>query len=160
MAKTKGLSVKTKTDWVSFTPTGSWTANTTYTGRWRRDGDNFIAQIWIVLTGAPTATNLNIDLPTINGSLLVMDSAKKPGSAGTSTTTNISGFGKTYNAAANVTNLEGIFINLGVVGICYESTATGQAARISNTAPFTYANGMTIDFEFSCPIVGWSIDDV
>ncbi len=45
-------------DWVSFTPTGSWTTNTTYTGLWRRIGDSMEIQAKALCSGAPTSAGL------------------------------------------------------------------------------------------------------
>ena len=66
------------TDWVSYTPTGSWTTNTTYTGKWRRVGDSIQVQAKITLSGAPNAaTQLQIGIP----SGLTIDTTKKIGRA-------------------------------------------------------------------------------
>lgn len=44
-------------DWQTYTPTGSWTANVTYTGRKRRVGDSMEYQVSVALSGgAPTPT--------------------------------------------------------------------------------------------------------
>ena len=43
------------TDWVAYTPTGSWITNTTYTGKWRRVGDSMEVQGLAICSGAPTA---------------------------------------------------------------------------------------------------------
>lgn len=54
------------TQWNSFTPTGTWTTNATYTGWWKRCGPNIDLQYQItVSTGAPTPSGaLNVDLPS------------------------------------------------------------------------------------------------
>ena len=48
--------------WTSWTPTGSWTSNVTYTGFWRRVGDTAEYQARIACTGAPTTANLTINV--------------------------------------------------------------------------------------------------
>jgi hypothetical protein len=64
-------------DWVSFTPanTGSWTANTTYTGKYRRVGNMMEVQVKAATSGAPSAsTALLFNLPsgvTIDTSVLI-----------------------------------------------------------------------------------------
>jgi len=50
--------------WSSYTPTGSHTANTTYTGYWMRVGANFLFINNIQYTGVPTNTSLNVSVPT------------------------------------------------------------------------------------------------
>ena len=52
------------TDPVAWTPTGSWTTNTTYSGYWQRFGNNLIASIKIALSGAPNAVNLSVNIPS------------------------------------------------------------------------------------------------
>ena len=59
-----GITGPPATDWVSFTPTGSWTTNTTYTGQWRRNGDSIDLRYALALTGAPTSASLTLNLPT------------------------------------------------------------------------------------------------
>jgi hypothetical protein len=62
-------------DWVSFTPTGSWSTNTTYTGRYRRVGDSIDIRYFIALSGTPTAASLSVNMPTG----FTIDSTKYPG---------------------------------------------------------------------------------
>src|SRR6266853_1808485 len=53
------------TDWTSYTPTGTWTTNSTYTGKWRRVGDSMEVEVNVALAGAPnSATFTDINLPT------------------------------------------------------------------------------------------------
>jgi hypothetical protein len=52
------------TAWASYTPTGSWTSNATYTGYWRRNGDSMDLDLKVALSGAPNAANLSINLPS------------------------------------------------------------------------------------------------
>jgi len=49
--------------WVTYTPSGTWTTNTTYSGRFRKIGDTLEIQVRVDLTGAPDSDNLDIDLP-------------------------------------------------------------------------------------------------
>jgi len=62
-------------DWVSFTPTGSWSTATTYTGRYRRVGDSIDIRYFIAISGTPTAASLSVNMPTG----LTIDSTKYPG---------------------------------------------------------------------------------
>jgi hypothetical protein len=50
--------------WISYTPTGSWIANVTYTGHWRRVGDSIEVQFKVATSGAPTSTSLTVNLPS------------------------------------------------------------------------------------------------
>jgi hypothetical protein len=49
---------------IAYTPTGSWVANTTYTGYWWRTGNRISVEALAVLSGAPTAGALTINYPT------------------------------------------------------------------------------------------------
>ena len=142
-------------DWVSFTPTGSWAANTTYTGRWKRVGDSVQVQASLSLTGAPTATRLTINLP----SGLVIDNTKRSGGA-SATINNIFGTGKTFDGATAVHNLTVAYESTTAVAVSYESTATAQLNNVTNTSPFTYNSGDVLDIEYTVPITGWSSNTV
>ena len=50
-------------DWVSFTPTGDFTTNSTYTGYYRRNGTNLEARQKITFTGASNSAYFSFDLP-------------------------------------------------------------------------------------------------
>jgi len=50
--------------WQSFTPTGSWTTNTAYSGRYMREGSNLRIKYGIILSGVPGGTaQLGVNLP-------------------------------------------------------------------------------------------------
>jgi len=49
--------------WKSFTPTGSWTTNTTYYGAYRRVGDSIDIYYRWNMSGQPNATNLILNMP-------------------------------------------------------------------------------------------------
>ena len=146
------------TEWQDFTPTGTWTTNTTYTGHYRRVGDMLEVEFFLTLAGAPNASNLQIDIPFG----LEIDSDK----------------------ISNLTNDNGV--NLGLVnfinadsddpkGIVGYATSTrvlvkwlgitgsifGSDGRAVNQAsPFTFTNGDAIYGRFQVPIVGWSAGNV
>ena len=137
------------TDWVDFTPTGNWTTNTTYTGKWRRVGDVAEIDYRIALSGVPTAIGLNVNLP----SGLVADLSKYPSSSGRNV-----GFGSTVDAGTmaypvNVT-LSGATA-LGVVAIGASGTYTNEPANVNTTVPFTFGSGDSIAFTASVKIQGW-----
>jgi len=51
------------TDSVAWTPTGTHTTNTTYSGFYKRDGESISGEIYITYSGTPDATTLDINLP-------------------------------------------------------------------------------------------------
>jgi hypothetical protein len=54
------------TNWPAqaYTPTGTWIANSTYTGFWERKGQHMHGQVKIALAGAPTAAALEFNIPS------------------------------------------------------------------------------------------------
>ena len=55
----------TDVDWTSFTPTGFWTTNTTYTGAWRREGQNMHIVYGVSISGGqPNNSVLNLNMPS------------------------------------------------------------------------------------------------
>lgn len=139
------------TDWQPFTPTGSWTTNTTYTGKWRRVGDLKEYQYDLALTGTPTATNLSLNLPSGD----VIDTSKLvSASVGVSHIPNSGG--KAFDGVSAVHNLASLYGGTTAVRVSYESTATGQLANVTQAAPFTFNSGDTIQVSFAVPIVGLS----
>ncbi len=142
------------TDWVSYTPTGSWTTNTTYTGKWRRVGDTLEAQIHVALSGAPDAVNLDAKIPT-TGSIAI-DTAKLTSSSSSAVnigagTLRISASGAVYIVASH------FITTTSVRPVTLLNAASGvQDQFITNLLPVTLASGDFIDFWFRVPIVGWT----
>lgn len=137
------------TDWVSYTPTGTWSTNTTYTGKWRRVGDNMEVSVKVATSGAPTSANLNVNLP----SGFTIDTSK-------------------LNTAAFTEPLGSLLVNdSDVVGyqgwVSYTSTTAvsfkvvlaatpTQFANLTQAVPMTFGAGDSVGAEFRVPIVGWS----
>lgn len=131
--------------WVSYTPTGSWSTNTTYTGRWRRSGDQMEGQIHIALTGAPTSAALTANLPTN----YTVDTAKLAGGTGTFQslgTAAVGAGGGGYNGFPSYTSTTALKIKY----------ATTSVSDVTQAAPATFANGDSINVFFRVPIVGWN----
>ena len=53
----------TITDWVSYTPTGTWVTNTSYVGKYRVNGDSIDIDITVMTSGVPDVGALVINLP-------------------------------------------------------------------------------------------------
>lgn len=58
-----GISGTTSTTWASYTPTGNWVTNTTYTGMYRRVGDSLDLRARILLSGTPSGL-ISITIPS------------------------------------------------------------------------------------------------
>lgn len=142
------------TDWKSFVPTGSWVTNTSYSGYGKMIGDEWHFDITILLSGAPNATVLGINIPSsigiidsskcdINNSIFAKNQAFFDSStpawygntdcAGNGTTTSMVVRAMRINAADN-----------------------HDYANVSNTFPITWTNGDRITIRGCVPILGKS----
>lgn len=143
------------TDWVSYTPTGSWTTNSTYTGRWRRVGGNMEVQASIALTGAPD--NVSITAMALPAGFTI-DTSKL--SEGSPTIGERPKLGEAYFSDNGVTSYSGVVLYSTTTAVyIYATTANGTYASVANlsqTIPFTWGNGDRLDCYFSVPITGWS----
>lgn len=135
------------TTWV---PTGSWVANTTYTGKWRRVGDFAEYEVQLALSGAPTSTGLTINLPH------TIDTAKF---AGTGNAASIMlGRGGSLRAAVSNTVLAVTYSTPTTVAVAV-SNASGTYTvdnGVTQAVPVTWGNGDYIYLTFRAPISGWS----
>lgn len=131
----------------ALTTTGSWTTNTTYAFNYWRRGDKLIADGIITTTGAPTATSLNITIP----SGLNIDSTKT--SIGTDSiyqgvaTYSDSGVGYpgSLRGSGTATTLRFVFDN-----------TSGTYTGVTQTTPFTWGAGDIVYVRYEVPIVGWA----
>ena len=141
-----------ETDWTSFTPTGAWSTNTTYTGQWRRVGDTMFIQYRLTLSGAPTSANLTVNLP----SGYSIDTTKLAGSTATGVlvpvgTAQIIAAASGYFGQAHYNGTTSLIIRT-MIG----SASTNPYATVTQAVPGTFANGDEVDISVAVPIVGWS----
>lgn len=134
------------TQWESFTPTGSWTTNTTYTGNKRRVGDNMEVQIKIALSGAPDNAQLSIDIP--DG--LSIDTSKFSNDTEDATLGLATYFD---NNAATITSAGQ---RVRYRGAATEVQVSSGDTLYDQTNPITWAASDEIYIKFSVPIEGWS----
>lgn len=141
-------------DWTAFTPTGSWTANTTYTGQYKRVGDMMHLQYFLLLSGAPTAANLTVNLP----SGFSIDSTKLVGGAG---------YVVPESSAQIISAASGYFGQLFFQSSTSLRVVTLQGASASNNyqtvtqaIPNTFINTDGLVLEAAVPISGWSSNTV
>lgn len=141
-------------DWVSYTPTGSATTNTTYSGRWRRVGDTMEVEATLSYAGATNVFSaLTLSLP----SGYSIDTTKL-----VNPTTDVYplGIGSHADSGTAIYQAAVNYWNTGYVGIYanYLPLAPGQtfAQYITNLVPFAIGNTDTTSVKFSVPIVGWS----
>lgn len=120
--------------WQSFTPTGSWSTNTTYTGFYRRVGDSMDVEYKVATSGAPTAAALTVDLPsgfTINTGAITETSAAGLVLGQAQIRENGVAF---YIGIARYSDTNTLRIDY----INDDTAAVKVEAAVSNTAPFTF----------------------
>jgi hypothetical protein len=145
------------TDWVSYTPTGSWSANTTYTGRWKRVGDNAEIQVKVATTGVPTSANLSVSLP----SGLVIDTAKLL--VNTLDEKLPSSSGNIFDNGTTFFDVDAYYLTTTTVllkALDASATYARTISTVTQAIPMTWANGDNLMVSFSVPIVGWSSSTV
>lgn len=135
------------TDWEEYTPEGSWTTNTTYSGYKRRVGDTAEYQVKVLLSGAPNATTLSIQIP--DG---LIDSDKIISDINNYAQSNVS----ITNSGSGTEIGKVRYIGDSAVEIVGYDETTGYLINVNRTSPFTFASGDEINITFKVPIQGWS----
>lgn len=141
------------TNWAAFTPTGSWSTNTTYAGMWRKVGDTLEVQTKLALAGAPTSASLTVNIPT--SICPSIDTAKV-----TNTVSGASslGSGVAYDTGSTFYPLQLTYssttaLNV-VVGIASSTYLLNNS--VTQAVPITFGNTDIIDVNYRVPCTGWS----
>ncbi len=137
-------------DWLAYTPTGSWVSNTTYTGFYRRVGSNIEVSAKAATSGAPTSATLTFSIPsglTINTAALTTATANIGTIAGSQAAASDSG--TLYRAHVKYNDTT-------TVSVGYQSNASGAESSVTQAAPFTFGASDYVDVKFSVPIAEWS----
>lgn len=132
----------TITDWTAYTPTGSWVANTTYTGFWRLVGDTMEINAKVATSGNPTSTPLTIDLPTG----YTIDTAKITG-----TSLSVLGFG-VIDDPGNSTYSAIVVYNSATSLTIYSQNDTATYAQVEENWPMVWAAGDFMTIRLAVPV--------
>lgn len=135
--------------WTAYTPTGSWSTNTTYTGFHRRVNGNLELDIKVAVAGAPTSASLTVNLPTG----LTIDTTKL-----TDSTAAIASLDSTVNIRDAGTDLfTGIAAYNSTTSIAIlKDDGDGTLSAVTQAAPMTWASGDFASIKVTgIPIVGW-----
>lgn len=139
-------------DWTTVTVTGTWTTNTTYLAKEKRIGDTAYYKISVNTSGAPNATQLFINLPSGR----VIDTAKIPNAVNSLGAMDVYKSGSGWNPAGiityNSTTQLRPYYGIGDGGV----TGPLTLGNITQSTPFVFAAGDSVQLNFSVPIVGWS----
>lgn len=137
-------------DWQSYTPTGTWSTNTTWTGLWRRAGQDMEVKFQAATSGAPSG-NFTANIPsgyTIDTTKLLSTGTQEEIGFGR---INDSGsalyhFSLRYNSTVSI-----IGINLGASG-----TYVNEPSVVDGTTPIAFGASDFVNGYFKVPITGWS----
>jgi microcystin-dependent protein len=142
--------------WQSFITTGSWTTNTTYTGKKRHVGGEIEYQIYIQVSGGDpnNATTLTVNLPTGD----VIDTSKL---AGGTDSRQILGYANLRDQSASQETIEGSVryystTSVYVTSFTRTSDTIIKGTPVTDAAPFEWTNADYILMRFTVPIVGLS----
>lgn len=135
------------TDWQSVTPTGSWTTNSTYTGRKRRVGDSYEYEMAVSLSGAPNAAQLFFNLPTSDS--LDVTKYDQPNNSVVGVCS-INDSGTLYEGNA-------VILTPVAAAIIYPYYDGGTSiVGVTQAAPVSFGAGDSVKISFSLPILGLS----
>lgn len=146
------LQRSTSTDWISRTVTGTWTSGATYTCKEKREGTDALYDIYVECSGAVTAANLSITLPTgrtIDTSAMTNSGIRAPLLSSHVLLFDISTGNEYYGgvALASTTQI--------TPNVLHDNGTNESWSVFHNTDFFTKASGDFVSIRFRVPIVGW-----
>lgn len=134
------------TPWTAFTPTGSWTTNTTYSGKYRQVGDSLEIQYLVSTSGTPTSADLTLNMPT--GFTIATG---KLASSNSYVSNNV----QIVDAATNF-YLGQFSVNSATTFRVFRNTQTASQTVFNNlvtaTAPFSFGSGDYIQGTITVPV--------
>jgi len=144
--------------WITWTPTGAFTTNTTYTGRYRQVGNTgeFVARA--SFSGAPNAVTNTFNLPA---NLTIDTNALVTTSTGQNSQTLGQSVLKNDDAAVELELLPGHVIlssSTAVSAGVFDPTsgATHYLRQVTATNPISIAASDFLEVKFTVPIVEWT----
>jgi hypothetical protein len=147
------ISRKTETGWISRTVTGAWSSGATYTCRERRQGTDAIYDVNVACTGAVTAANLTITLPTgrtIDTSVLTNTNATVP-LLGSQTLLFDDNTSTEYYGGVTLTSSTIVQPN-----VLTDNGGNETYSPFNNADLFTKAANDFVNLKFRVPISGWN----
>lgn len=138
--------------WKSFTPTGIWVTNATYTGMRRRVGDTVEMKMQVALSGAPTNTGMIFDLPTgyeIDTAKLTSILATRIPNLGSGVFSDSDG--GEYALACHYNSTTTAYPLLKTASGTYAT----EVQSIQPTIPVTIASGDKLQVEIKYPVLYW-----
>lgn len=139
--------------WQSYTPTGSFTTNTTYSGFWKQNVDTMEIRALVSFSGTPNAVSMTLDLPegyTIDTTKLVSTNAYL----------GIDGFAKMKTSAGTPFFLSLGYTDTNTIGVYTLDDVSGgiqiTAGVQDGGYPVTIASGTICEIYARVPIAEWA----
>jgi hypothetical protein len=132
--------------WISFTPTGSFTTNTTYSGFYRQVGTDLEVTATLSFSGAPNVAGLSVNLP----SGFTIDTGKAPTVIGT---------GRGYDPGINVYEMSIAVANSTAVSVVRKEISTTYVVNntpANATTPFAIGNADFYSLSYKVPVTQFS----
>lgn len=139
---------KTNTDKNPYTPTSSFTTNTTPAGYWWREAGFMYGQVVLNFAGAPNATNGNATLP----SGYTMDTGRMISSSSFAGSFESKGSGL---IGGNAKLFFGTYSSSTTISFRFVSNDQGQTSPVSATSMGTIGAGDELSLVFRVPITDW-----
>ena len=149
------------TDWTAWTPTGTYSTNTTYTGKWRRVGPDMEVQIQMDFAGSPGVDECLIDAIPSGYSVDEASLVSKYGSTDMAMLSSNGNFkkstdGSTLGGPQVVTFYDGAN-KIKLWTLATDATTFSYYYQVSSTSnyPTSFASGDFIVVTYKIPITGW-----
>jgi hypothetical protein len=142
------------TDWIQYTPTGTFVSNVAYEGRYRRVGSDMEIDAQVTFTATTDGTAFALNVP---GGYTI--DVAKIGSSPVVKTLVGSGTAEDFGVATYA--LRPLYFSTTQIKLsALEAPATNVTigGDVSNTSPITFNLNDKIDFSVKVPIVGWSME--
>lgn len=131
----------------TFTPTGSWVSNVTYSGKWRRRGRFAKIRVNIACSGTPTNTPLTITLPvTIDTTQLFSTTALQE----------ILGWGIANDSSTNYYEVLASYSGTTAVAVMNLKTAYSNFEALGINTVFAFGSGDSLIMDIEVPVSGWA----
>ncbi len=144
------------TDWVSYTPSGSWGGDVTYQGKYRRVGDSIEIEAQLRLSGG-TVTGGDLTFTSaqlLNGLGITADTAKLINDAG-----ELEALGSGLYEDQGTGQRGGLTLFYQSTGAIFSLAGSSFSNLTSGGSPITWASGDSISFKATIPIEEWSAQD-
>jgi len=153
MTPQKTLPSAIVTEWESYTPTGNFTTNITYSGVWRRVGDSAEYDLKATYSGATDAGSFDIDLPSGH----VIDTSKISNTSGNyalgiAQVKNGSGSRNARVELSGTTSVKVRYLN--------NFSGTQLYSAYGSTTPTAIGSGDFVSLKFTAPILGWKASNL